>query len=332
MTDTLNIFSTGVGFTFSLGIALIFLRNRKGMLSTLVIALMIDIALCFVKDLFMPESLHQLSWMIDMTALPLYAGILYELCKPGRLRLKDILWGEMPFVLLICVWCIWSEDIVYYIDLALAMALGLSMAAWTKSAIPRYNRTLKSTYSYVDDIDLRWLQYLLWTFFVILLMWALSCLWKSIWLDMAYLWTSIFLWGFACLFIYKHKSVVDELKMPQPGEISPGLTPKGKIFEKIRGLILDDKMYLNPMLKLSDIASMANTNRTYASEYFNSTGETFYDYINHLRVEYAKTLLVDTGKKIDDVAAESGFNSRRSFHRVFVAHEGKTPAEYRGAR
>lgn len=326
MINTLNIFFTGVGFTFSLGVALLFLRSRKGMLSTLVIALMTDIALCFVKDLFMPESLYQLSWMIDMTALPLYAGILYELCKPGHLHLKNIILAEMPFVLFTVLWCVWP--IFYYMDLAFAVVFGVGMALWTIFAIPRYNRSLKSTFSYVEDIDLRWLLYLLWTFFIILSVWALSCIWKNRWLDFVYLWASILLWVFACRFIYKHKSVVDELR-PRLNEISVQHTPKEMLFEKIRDLILNDKVYLNPMLKLSDIACMANTNRTYASEYFNHAGETFYDYINRLRVEYAKTLLADTDKKIDDIAADSGFNSRRSFHRAFVAYECKTPVEYR---
>ena len=329
MTDTLHIFLTSVGFSVSLAVAFLFFRNRKGMLSSLVIALMIDIALCFVKDIFVTEIVYQLSWLIDMTAIPLYASILYELCMPGNLHMRQVILLEIPFVLLIGVWCVWPIPIIYFIGLWFAVAFGVVMAVWTFFAIPRYNDFLRATFSYTEDIDLRWLQYLLWTFFTILSVWTMSCVWNSKWLDIAYVLTSMLLWGIACRFIYRHKSVVDELKLAQPTGRADMMHPKEKLFEKIGNLILNDKLYLNPMLALSDIARMAGTNRTYASAYFNSIGETFYNHINRLRIEYAKSLLVGTDKKIDDIAAESGFNSRRSFHRAFVAYEGMTPIDYR---
>lgn len=332
MIDKLNIFLTGVGFMFSLTVAFLFYQKRAGILSALVIALMLDIALCFAKDIVMSDSLYHLSWMIDMTALPLYAGVLYELCMPGHINLKTIALCELPFILLIGLWCIFPSSTVYNIDLALAVSLGIGMAIWAIFAIPRYNRTLKTAFSYDNNIDLRWLQYLLWTFFIILSLWALSCLWYKPWLNTVYLFTWILLWGLACRFIYRHKSVIDELTPVKDNDVDKDISrqqPLDDVFERIRYIIHTDKIYLNAVLKLSDVARLANTNRTYASAYFNSYGVTFYDYINRLRVEQAKILLVDKEKRIDDIATESGFNSRRSFHRTFTAFEGKTPAEYR---
>ncbi len=52
-------------------------------------------------------------------------------------------------------------------------------------------------------------------------------------------------------------------------------------------------------------------------------------YINMLRVDKARTLLIDTNKKIADISEEVGFGSIRSFNRAFVNITGVTPKEYR---
>ena len=142
------------------------------------------------------------------------------------------------------------------------------------------------------------------------------------------------LWIFICYFIYKHKSVVDELHPVAQIESIPDKSPdiRSQVFARITRLIVEDRIYLNPMLKLSDIARMANTNRTYASAYFKTeTGMTFYAHINRLRVKHAMGLLTGTPRRLDEIAEASGFNSRPSFHRVFVAIAGMTPAQYRAS-
>lgn len=55
---------------------------------------------------------------------------------------------------------------------------------------------------------------------------------------------------------------------------------------------------------------MAGTNRTYISQFFNrDNGTSFFDYVNGLRVEYAKSLLLTSSDSIAMVAERSGFNS-----------------------
>ena len=58
-------------------------------------------------------------------------------------------------------------------------------------------------------------------------------------------------------------------------------------------------------------------------------GMSFNLYINMLRVDKARTLLSDTGKKIADISEEVGFGSIRSFNRAFVNITGLTPKQYR---
>lgn len=90
------------------------------------------------------------------------------------------------------------------------------------------------------------------------------------------------------------------------------------------------KAYLNPRLKLSDVARDVGTNRTYVSNYFNQTlNVTFYDYVNKLRIEYACQLLKTTSDPLNIIAEESGFRSRSTFHRAFFQLKGLTPAQFR---
>ena len=75
---------------------------------------------------------------------------------------------------------------------------------------------------------------------------------------------------------------------------------------------------------------MLGTNRTYLSVYINTElGCSFFEYVNHCRVKYAKHLLCEMTDPLDVVALLSGFNSLSSFRRAFLLEEGITPGQYR---
>ena len=55
-------------------------------------------------------------------------------------------------------------------------------------------------------------------------------------------------------------------------------------------------------------------------------------YIDILRVNNAKFQLLSTTDNIDAIAERVGFDSQRSFYRVFQKLTGVTPGDYRAAR
>lgn len=55
----------------------------------------------------------------------------------------------------------------------------------------------------------------------------------------------------------------------------------------------------------------------------------FREYINALRIQKAKSLLLNTDKKILDVMLECGFQNQSSFNRVFREATGLSPRDYR---
>ena len=55
----------------------------------------------------------------------------------------------------------------------------------------------------------------------------------------------------------------------------------------------------------------------------------FREYLNRIRLEYAMQLIRTTGKPLTEIWEDAGFESQRSFNRVFRDAAGMTPKEYR---
>lgn len=92
-----------------------------------------------------------------------------------------------------------------------------------------------------------------------------------------------------------------------------------------------DKIYLNPTLRIEQMASMLSTNRTYITRAFRLKFQSsFTEVMNHYRVEHAKEIMRENPKKrIEEVALESGFSSSNFFGRTFKQVVGVTPSQWR---
>lgn len=103
--------------------------------------------------------------------------------------------------------------------------------------------------------------------------------------------------------------------------------------EQLYDLVVEDELYKNPELRITDIALMLATNRTYISRIVNEEMETnFCDWINSYRIEYVKTLMENpecNNLSLLEIAEMSGFSSLSVFYRVFKSKEGVTPGKYR---
>ena len=92
-------------------------------------------------------------------------------------------------------------------------------------------------------------------------------------------------------------------------------------------LIVNDRLFLKQGIRISDIASMLQTNRTYVSRLVNNTYDmSFSDYINTLRIDYAQQhLLLNRDARQSDIAAACGFPNASAFNNVFKKQTGVTP-------
>ncbi len=121
----------------------------------------------------------------------------------------------------------------------------------------------------------------------------------------------------------------------QPVESEPEelkLQQEAAFAERMYLLFEKEHVYLNPRLRLSELAMVLGTNRTYLSQYFNQNCEsTFYDFVNDYRIHHAKLLLHSTDDTLETIAMNSGFNSLSTFRRAFVQREGMSPIEFRAS-
>lgn len=83
-------------------------------------------------------------------------------------------------------------------------------------------------------------------------------------------------------------------------------------------------------ITLSDAASEAHLNSAYFSSLFKqSTGISFKEYLNLVRIEESKRLLVTTEFSIIDIAIGIGFEDQSYFSKVFKRYTGMTPKQFR---
>ena len=106
-----------------------------------------------------------------------------------------------------------------------------------------------------------------------------------------------------------------------------------KIKQKIGNYMEENKPYLNPNLKISDLSNLLDLPTHYLSQVINQEfGTNFFEFINAYRVEEAKDIIRDNSNgdfKLIKVAFDSGFNSKSSFNRVFKKHVQLTPSQFR---
>ncbi len=103
------------------------------------------------------------------------------------------------------------------------------------------------------------------------------------------------------------------------------------VIEQLTGLMNEDRLYLEEKLSLNDAAAILDINHQQLSEILNKElGKSFSSFVNDFRISDAKKMLVDEPElPVIRIAMTVGFNSVRTFNRVFAGSTGVTPVEYR---
>jgi YesN/AraC family two-component response regulator len=94
-------------------------------------------------------------------------------------------------------------------------------------------------------------------------------------------------------------------------------------------LMNEKHLYLQHDLKISDVASLLCTNRTYIQRaILELSGESFTKYVNRKRIEYAIELQKNHPEyNIETIATQSGYTHLGTFYRNYKSVTGKTPGK-----
>ncbi len=104
-----------------------------------------------------------------------------------------------------------------------------------------------------------------------------------------------------------------------------------KILSDMDRIIAGEKLYLDPNLKLKNLARKIHIPEKELSILINDHfNKNFTTYINNFRIEDAKAILKskNSNYKLDNLFAEVGFFSRSTFNRVFKTTTKITPSEF----
>lgn len=211
--------------------------------------------------------------------------------------------------------------LVFAIEVIATVVIGSMM-------IRRYDRMVDEFYADTDDKSMRNIQSILYLVLTIaILSFIVNIIGRARFTDHEIILTTTSLTFSALLFaigyegLHRHFSIIDMRTNKEQVSNDDSAALKDAVnrsmTERIIALVENDKIYLQPDLKLDDLAQMMHTNRTYIYQAVNQQmGISFNEFINRYRIAHAKRLMAsDPTLSMNDVALLSGFASLSSFYR-----------------
>lgn len=211
--------------------------------------------------------------------------------------------------------------LVFAIEVIATVVIGSMMTR-------RYDRMVDEFYADTDDKSMRNIQSILYLVLTIaILSFIVNIIGRARFTDHEIILTTTSLMFSALLFaigyegLHRHFSIIDMRTNKEQVSNDDSAALKDAVnrsmTERIIALVENDKIYLQPDLKLDDVAQMMHTNRTYIYQAVNQQmGISFNEFINRYRIAHAKRLMAsDPTLSMNDVALQSGFASLSSFYR-----------------
>lgn len=236
---------------------------------------------------------------------------------------------------------------------AAIMISGVAYVAGSLILLHKHRRNIVGQFSNTDKITLNWMRYLI---FGMGLIWVVVIFIQPV--QVLYIAVGLFIFfigyfGIRQVGIFSNVSSAHEVIRPiilesdvLPTEESVSETADHikyektkledskaiEIQEQLTFLMKEKECYKDSELTLGDLAKMLDIQPGMLSQVINSKeGKNFYDYINSLRAEAFKQLLLQPESKqytLLSLAFECGFNSKTSFNRNFKKMTGMSPSQY----
>ena len=209
-----------------------------------------------------------------------------------------------------------------------------ALPVWSIIKVNRFKSLLSEYYDNSDDISDgldQMIMCLVATIVIIIVAMilpddVLSGIWVAVVLSL-FISALQFLFGKTVYNIKEMPRVADEMAVSD-GIQSKDLPAVNASGDALLQRVIDEKLYLNPLISLVSLADELHTNRTYLSNSIHSCyHQNFSDFINTLRIKYALELMKAGGRDVNikDVALKSGYNHIQSFYRNFTLIMETTP-------
>jgi AraC-like DNA-binding protein len=210
--------------------------------------------------------------------------------------------------------------------------------------VTTYKRTHRVYHPRIIRSNVNWLQFTLWVIFLFTIIWAYLT-YRNLFVpdaqpDFYILWigvaATIYWLGHIGIYKYgikaerKHIRNARVIHDQESGSDTMVINKHITAFEK---LLRHDKKFLDSTLTLDKVAEELELSASYLSRLINSElGMSFTDYLNALRIDEAKTYLLNpefAKYTITSIGLEAGFNSKSAFYEIFKKLTGQTPLVFK---
>jgi AraC-like DNA-binding protein len=238
--------------------------------------------------------------------------------------------------------------------------LAASYAVAALYRLNQYRQRLREHYSSIERRELNWLSWLSISFIALLILWFPANLAGGFWTLLLILGRLITLY-FVGWFGLRQTAVfmspigtgeTDKVDVSTAADDDKALiTPRSEpvshkyarsgmtesasrlIGERLERWAAHERGYLDPDIKLVDLAERIGTSSQLLSQYLNDVlGLSFFDYINALRVAEIQKMMLDRGndtRTLLDLAFAAGFSSKSTFNTSFKKISGLAPSSWR---
>lgn len=340
MEEYMNIstFLIGVSTTFfaTFAIYILFWRKDRTRFQTVLGWIMMIWTLSNLKDIILTfpgmYTQHVLDWimMIDGWVALTYTVLVFEVVIPRWTTLFRLSMQAMPFAVFTLLYIIWPVQEVIY-----SYSVFLWCYAWTVVGIGwmkarRHIRYVRENFSNIDRIDASWLKPVFFFAIVSQLTWLITSLIATVITDIIYYASTLILWTMVLRYSWNFYPIpMEQFTEKSTDEKKSGVSV---IEEGVLERVMEQQqLYMNKNLTLADLARELKTNRTYVSNYLSQVrGQTFYDYINQLRIECVSIPMLKEHPEytLEYVSEKSGFASISTFRRAFIKLTGQTPRQF----
>lgn len=212
---------------------------------------------------------------------------------------------------------------------------------WCLWELRRYRRLLQENYANIEERQRNWLTAFV-SGFVVIALWMLAV--HAIGANIDYSLANIlgvcsnyfhfFFVNALVFFSLRYTHLFDGINKPEEHEVNTEVAAfKDEQITRIENFMQREKPFLDANINIESLAKRLSLPERTLSRILNQHfGKNFFEFINERRIEEAKQLLADPGKKdmnILDILAEAGFSSKSTFNAIFKKYVGQTPSQYR---
>ncbi len=282
-----------------------------------------------VDGLYSRDLLH----LVPIVLAYLASAPFYGMSVPEKIAfVESILRGSPPLIISAIGSFVPVQGVVYTVLVVRVVA--------------RYHRTIKDSFSNIDKINLRWLQYLsvglivIWSFVGLQFLIRMFTLATIKYNFILYVLTSAFIYAVGYMALKQPEILGRTLPAPGHDQDAEKYRKSGlseleaeDLKQNLLECMRTEKPYLDDELTLQKLAARLNCSQHHLSEVINSRlQQSYYDFINSYRVEEFKSRIADPVNdhfNLLSVAFDSGFNSKGTFNAIFKKSTGTTPSEYK---